>query len=188
MWSLNLSRAPQVGVKPGTILTKFTLVFRVLTPLQWAPEKSSQFCQGVPYTFRGNLRPCVMMCAKFFLSYSFLVTPTACESESGMRPLLPLCWCSLLGCKCPYPGCSIPDIGTLPWHPHWLSCTGSGAEVNGRLALGEAHTLPCEFHSRAVCFKSLLSSASAASSWNLSRDDLVLDLDLITQADSSWPL
>lgn len=91
MWSLNLSRAPQVGVKPGTVLTKFTLVFRVLTPLQWAPEKSSQFCQGVPYTFRENLMPRVMMCAKFFfflavvffLSYSFLVTLTDCESESG---------------------------------------------------------------------------------------------------------
>ena len=83
MWSLNLSRAPQVGVKPGTILTKFTLVFRVLTPLQWAPEKSSQFCQEVLYTFRENLMPHVMMCAKFFFSYSFLVTLTDCESESG---------------------------------------------------------------------------------------------------------
>lgn len=35
--SLNLSRAPQAGVKPGTILTKFTLGFPGSDPTSMGP-------------------------------------------------------------------------------------------------------------------------------------------------------
>lgn len=54
MWSPNLSRSPQVEVKPGATLTKLAHVLLALAPLQWAPEKSSQFCRGVPYVFRNT--------------------------------------------------------------------------------------------------------------------------------------
>lgn len=79
---------------------------------------------------------------------------------------LHFCWYSLQECKYPYPVCSIPVIGTVPWHSHWWS-----AAVRSSLAFPSwGRTLSHGSHSRAVgalANKSLLISASRASFWSL---------------------